>query len=395
MISLKPGSVLLTWLRRAAALVPLAAAVIAGCGGSVGVGGTGGYASGPVDGFGSVFVSGIEFDDASAAVFDDDGAPSSRAALKLGMGTEVDSGAIGGAADAPTATATTIRVVSEVVGLAHDIDAANGTLSVFGQAVKVDALTVFDLALPNGLSSVADGAALRVHGSLDAAAGAFTATRLEPAAAPLAAYRVRGLVKDLDTVARTFRIGAALFSYSGTQPLLAADAFVRVSAAATPVGGRWVVGSVAAGARALPDLDRARLRGPVTAYTSGTRFSVNGQPVDARDANFNGPPGAVVLGVSVVVDGAVQSGVLVARTVRLDDQGGAQGNFRLKGAIESIDTTTRTLVLKGMSVHYGANGVQFVGGTEAQLAANRSIEVRGLLRANGTQLDARRISFLD
>jgi hypothetical protein len=132
MISLKPGSVLLTWLRRAAALVPLAAAVIAGCGGSVGVGGTGGYASGPVDGFGSVFVSGIEFDDASAAVFDDDGALSSRAALKLGMGTEVESGAIGGAADAPTATATTIRVVSEVVGLARDIDAANGTLSVFG-----------------------------------------------------------------------------------------------------------------------------------------------------------------------------------------------------------------------------------------------------------------------
>lgn len=395
MISLNPGSALLPWLRMAAALVPLAAAVVAGCGGSVGVGGTGGYASGPIDGFGSVFVGGIEFDDTSAAVFDDDGVPSSRAALKLGMGTEVDSGAIGGTADAPTATATTIRVVSELVGPAHDIDAASGTLSVFGQAVKVDALTAFDAGWPNGLASVADGTALRVHGALDAAAGALTATRIEPAAAAPAAYKVRGLVKDLDAAARTFRIGAALFSYSGTQPLLADDAFVRVSAAATPVGGRWVVGSVSAGARALPDLERARLRGRVTAYTSDARFSVNGQQVDARDANFTGPPGAVVLGVSVVVDGAVQSGVLVARTVRLDDQGGAQGNFRLKGAIESIDTSTRTLVLKGLSVYYGANGVQYVGGTEAQLAAKRSIEVRGVLRANGTQLDARRISFLD
>jgi Domain of unknown function (DUF5666) len=384
-----------SWLRWGSAVLMFAAAVTAGCGGSVGVGGTGAYASGPVEGFGSIFVGGIEFDDATASVFDDDGAPSTRAALRLGMGTEVDSGAVGGTADAPTATATSIRMAAEVVGLAHAIDAANGTLTVFDQAVKVDALTVFDAALPNGLASVADGAALRVHGSLDAAAGVYKATRIEPAAAPLAAYKVRGTVKDLDTAARTFRIGAALFSYSGAQPLLAPDAFVRVSAATTQAAGRWVVVGVAAGARALPDLDQARLRGPVTAYTSQTSFSVNGQPVDARTANFTGPPGPVALGVSVVVDGAVQSGVLVARSVRLDNQGGVQGNFKLKGAIESIDPGTQTLVLKGLSVYYGSNGVQYSGGNAAQLAVNRSIEVRGVLRANGTQLDARRIDFLN
>lgn len=383
------------WLRWGSAVLMFAAAVTAGCGGSVGVGGTGAYASGPVEGFGSIFVSGIEFDDATASVFDDDGAPSTRSALRLGMGTEVDSGAVGGTADAPTATATSIRMVAEVVGLARAIDAANGTLTVFDQTVRVDALTVFDAALPNGLASVADGAALRVHGSLDAAAGVYMATRIELAAAPLMAYKVRGTVKDLDTAARTFRIGAALFSYTGTQPLLVPDAFVRVTASTTPVAGRWVVVGVVAGARTLPDIDQARLRGPVTAYTSGTRFSVNGQPVDARNANFTGPPGSVLLGVSVVVDGAVQSGVLVARSVRLDNQGGVQGNFKLKGAIESVDTGTQTLVLKGLSVYYGSNGVQYVGGSEALLATSRNIEVIGQLRANGTQLDARKISFLN
>lgn len=384
-----------SWLRWGSAVLMFAAAVTAGCGGSVGVGGTGAYASGPVEGFGSIFVGGIEFDDATASVFDDDGVPSTRAALRLGMGTEVDSGALGGTADAPTATATTIRVVAEVVGLAHAIDVAGGTLAVFEQAVKVDAQTAFDTALPNGLASVADGAALRVYGALDSSTGVYRATRIEPVSTPLAAYKVRGMVKDLDTAARTFRVGGALFSYSGTQPLLAPDAFVRVSAATTPVAGRWVVIAVAAGARALPDLDQARVRGPVTAYASGTSFSVNGQPVDARNANFTGPPGSVVLGVSVVVDGAVQSGVLVARTVRLDNQGGAQGNFVLKGAIESLDTVTKTLVLKGLSVYYGGNGVQYVGGSEALLVANRRIEVRGVLRANGTQLDAKRITFVN
>ena len=383
-----------SWLRWGSAALMFAAAVTAGCGGSVGVGGTGAYASGPVDGFGSIFVGGIEFDDTTASVIDDDGAPSTRAALRLGMGTEVDSGALGGTADAPTATATSIRMVAEVVGLAHAIDAANGTLTVFDQAVKVDDLTVFDAALPNGLASVADGAALRVHGALDAAVGVYKATRIEPAAA-LTAYKVRGTVKDLDTAMRTFRIGGALFSYSSAQPLLVPDAFVRVSADITPVAGRWVVANVAAGARVLPDLDQARLRGPVTAFTSETSFSVNGQPVDARNAIRTGPPGAVALGVSVVVDGAVQSGVLVARSVRLDNQGGAQGNFVLKGAIESVDAGSKTLVLKGLSVYFGGTGVQYVGGSEALLTVSRSIQVTGVLRANGTQLDARKISFLN
>ena len=48
------------------------------------------------------------------------------------------------------------------------------------------------------------------------------------AAAPLAAYKVRGTVKDLDTAARTFRIGGALFSYTGAQPLLAPEAGVKL-----------------------------------------------------------------------------------------------------------------------------------------------------------------------
>ena len=376
------------WLRWTAALVLLGAAVIAGCGGSVGVGGTGAYASGPVDGFGSIFVGGIEFDDASASVFDDEGAPSTRAALRLGMGTEIDSGAIGGTADAPTATATTIRVVAEVVGLAHDIDAANGTLTVFDQTVKVDALTVFDAALPNGLASVADGAALRVLRLARCGRGRLHATRIEPAAAPLAAYKVRGMVKDLDTTARSFRIGGALFSYAGTQPLLAADAFVRVRAATTPVGGRWVVNSVAAGARALPDLDRARLRGPVTAYTSGTSFSVNGQPVDARNASFTGPPGSVVLGVSVVVDGAVQSGVLVAADRAAGRPGRRAGQLPLKGAIESVDPATQDLVLGPERLLRQQRCAVRWAAPKASSPRPRPSRCAACYAANGTQLDA-------
>ncbi|MGE5115419.1 MAG: hypothetical protein ACM3N6_02890, partial [Betaproteobacteria bacterium] len=57
-----------------ALLVALAGAGLVSCGGGVGTGGTGSYGSGPVSGFGSIFVGDIEFDDSAAAIVDDDGA---------------------------------------------------------------------------------------------------------------------------------------------------------------------------------------------------------------------------------------------------------------------------------------------------------------------------------
>lgn len=382
-----------SWLRWISALTLLAAAAMSGCGGSVGVGGTGSYASGPIEGFGSIFVGGIEFDDASASVVDDEGRAGTRDALRLGMFAEVDSGEFGGSADAPTAVATRIRIVSELVGLAGDIDLVGGTLVVFGQTVQLTEITVFDTAFANGLASVADGTAVEVFGFYDAAANRFNATRIAPKHGTLAAFKVRGPVQDLNPDTKTFRIGEALFSYGGTQPLLADGAYLRVVAETLPVGGRWVVRSVSEGVRLLPDLDRVKLRGTITRYVSDMEFSVNGQPVDARTAEFIGRPGDLVLGRAVVVDGRSEAGVLVAEKVRLDDNGGAQGNFTLQGAIESADAAAQTFVLRGVTVFHGANGVQFEGGTAADLQPGRALTVRGALSASGTQLTARRVSF--
>ncbi len=380
-------------LRRGASLVLLAAAVAAGCGGSVGVGGTGSYSIAPIEGFGSIYVGGIRYDDSGASVIDEDGAPATREVLRLGMLVEVEGGAIGGTEAAPTAVANRIRTVSEIVGLASTIDPAAGTLKVFEQTVVVDAYTVFDAAFANGLVGVADGAALEVYGQYDAAATRFVATRIAPRSGALAAYRVRGPVQDLNTTAGTFRIGAALFSYSGHQPLLAEGAYLRVQAEMQPVGGRWAVRSLAAGVRALPDVDRVRLRGAITRYQSDTDFDLNGQRIDARDANFVGHPGDVALGKFVVVDGRVSAGVLVATKVRLDDHGGTQGNITLQGSIGELDTGAQTFALRGSTVFYGANGVHFENGSEGDLANGRAVMVRAVSTGHSAVLTARRISF--
>lgn len=380
------------WLRFSA-LVLAAAAAVAGCGGSVGVGGTGSYGSAPIEGFGSVYVGGIKYDDSNASVVDEDGAASSRSALRLGMTVEVEGGAIGGTEAAPTAVANRIRTVSEIIGLASAVDPVAGTLVVFDQTVVVDAFTVIDPVFVGGLAGVADGVAVEVFGAFDAAASRFLATRIAPRDGTLNAYKVRGPVSALDTAARTFRVGTALFSYDGTLPLLAEGAYLRVQAQTQPVAGRWPVRAIDAGVRALPDLDRVKLRGAITRYASDADFDLNGQRVDARTANFVGRPGDLALGKTVVVDGATAGGVLIASKVRLEERGGAQGSITLQGPIESLDTTARSFVLRGSTVDYSGNGVQFDGGSASDLANGRAVTVIGNPSAGGTRVAARRISF--
>jgi len=256
----------------------------------------------------------------------------------------------------------------------------------------VIATTVFDARLANGLPGVVIGSTLEVFGFFDAASSGFVATRIEPRSDPVALFKVRGPVQALDTTAMTFTIGAELFHYTVAPTALANGAFVRVQVETTPVAGRWEVRAFGDGVRRLPDLDRARLRGPITTFVSVTEFSVNGQPVDASAATL---PAGLALGARVEVEGAVVAGVLKATEVELDDDGGEQGDFELKGAIQSHDLLAQTFVLRDVTVFYGGADVQFDDGTLADIGVGVEVEVRGALSTDGQRLLATRIRFRD
>lgn len=374
-----------------AALLLAALAVIAGCGGGVGVGGTGAFASGPISGFGSIIVAGIEFDESSARIVDEDGTPVNRSVLRLGMFTEVESGPVGGSAAAPTAVATTVRYASQLLGPVASVDGAAGTLVVFGQTVKTSATTVFDESLAGGLASVAAGSIVEVYGYFDAASASTVATRIEPK--PGAAFfKLVGPVSALDASAHSFMIGGVGFSFSGSPAGLANGKVMRVRTGTAPTNGRWGVSRLDDGQRRVPDVERARLRGPITAFTSSRAFSVDGQVVDAASASFPNGEAGLALGVGVEVEGSVVAGLLRATSVHIDDDGGAEGDFELKGAIESVQTVASTFVLRGVTVFYGGNPPPvFEDSTAADLVAGARAEVRGRLTASGTRLLATRI----
>ena len=395
------------WLAwRAPICALMAAAAIGGCGGggiSAGVdtGGTGGemptYSYGPIDGFGSIIVNGVRFDDTLATVLDDDGATHSRSELKLGMVIAVDAGPIRtDASGVRTSTATKVQIGTEITGPVQAVDVAAGTLTVIGQTVSVDAQTVFD-GLPNGLAGVQAGQLVEIHAFVDATLNRDAATRVERKG-NLAAFKLRGRIANLNLIAKTFTIGAATVSFATVPaaqlPALSNGLLVRATLLAAQQGGIWVATKLRADVRNIADGTDAEIDGIVTDFVSLASFRIIDIADDASGSRVtfeNGTAAQIANGVHLEVAGEARGGVVVARKVAFERDDEAD-KFELSGAIESIDAGTHTFVLRGVTVSYD-DSTRFDGGTVAMLAVGARVEVSGKLSANGTQVLASRIEF--
>ncbi|MDP2006205.1 MAG: DUF5666 domain-containing protein [Rubrivivax sp.] len=371
-----------------------AVALVVGCGGGVGSGGTGSFASGPITGFGSVIVGGVRFDDSGAQVEDLDGLRRSRDDLRLGMTVEIDSSAVSAGAAGATATATRIRFESEISGLVGLVDLAGGSFTLLGQRVTVDAATVFDEAIAGGLAGLGVGQPVEVYAVFDAAQQRYRATRVEPAALALG-LRLRGPVLELNTAAQTLRVGGASYSYaaaSGVPAALAVGQFVRLRLEAelqpTP---RWVVRSFGTALQPLADADGVKVEGLITAYTSPSAFNVNGRAVDASGVV---PGGSLGVGVRVEVEGNLRNNVLRATrvVVKSDDDVIGRG-FELDGMISARNAGGTSFVLRGVTVNTTRSDLRYDDGSAADLLVGRRVEVRGVLSADRRSVDATRIRF--
>ena len=159
----------------------------------------GALAFGTVTAFGSVWVNGVEYDTATAAIRIDD-APGGTDDLRVGMVVRVDGSAL-------EHRATTVTVDGALKGRVEQVLDAQ-RLVVMGQTVEIDAQTRFE----NGAVPVR-GDWVEVHG-LVAGAGRIAAGYIERrtvAATP--PFAVKGLVGTHDPVARILTIGALVVSY--------------------------------------------------------------------------------------------------------------------------------------------------------------------------------------
>lgn len=367
---------------------------VGGCGG-VDSGGTGAVSQGAIAGLGSIFVNGVRFDDSNAVIRDDDETPLARSRLALGVMTRIDGSPTVQINGVRRATANTIHVTSDVVGPVTDANVPNSTLTVLGQTVLITPATVFESGIAGQLPTLV-GTTVEVHGRLDAANARYTATRIEARPNPVA-YKVRGLITAVDRARQTFMLGGLTIDYAGIPSAdlinVAVGKLVRARLQTTPQAGVWFALGVASAMVALPDRDRVEVEGRITSWVSSRAFSVEGIAVDASHARFEDGEARVVLGARVSVEGRSSGGVLIANEVEAeDDEDGNNSTFELHGAITALDTNARTFVVQGVTVDYSGT-VRFSGGTAADLAVGRSVEVHGTLSADGTGIRATEIGI--
>ena len=350
------------------------------------------YAAGPITGFGSVIINGVRFDDSAATISDDDGRTLAESEVHLGMQAEV-AGQRG--SDDTHCLAHAIHIHSALIGPVTAVDTTAGTLTVLGQTVTVDAQTAFDTALVSGLAGVTPGAVVQVHGQFDISSQSYLATRIELDAAATH-YKIRGTITALDATAKTLAIGPTAVDFSTTAGVptdLAVGKLVAIRLATTPVNGVWTATAIGDGQRLMHDHDEAHLRGVISAFTSVTQFSVDGNPVDASAAAFPDGQAGIVLGATVEVEGQLVDGVVVAKVVGVENEHRHDGSrVELHGTISALDATAQTFVVRGVTVSY-AGSVDFHHGSAAALANGLFVEVHGGFSADGTVVDATRIEL--
>ena len=127
-------------------------------------------------------------------------------------------------------------------------------------------------------------------------------------------------------------------------------------------------------------------------FTSATNFEISGLKVDAANASFPDGQTGVVLGARVEVHGTVTNGVLVATKVEIEERRAAPRELELRGTLGNLNATDKTFALRGVTVWFGGT-VVYRDGTEATLANDKRVEVKGVLSADRTRLEARRIEF--
>ncbi len=404
-------------------LAGLSAAVIAACGGGgVGAGGTGATASGTVNGFGSVVIGGVRYDDSGISVSGEDASDDSK--LRLGMSVDVafdDSSCTTAATPVCVAKAFEIRsdLAGEVTAATLDVQ-GNGTITVMGQTVAVTANTFIHRS--SGVSSalgLGSGQIVKVHARRAAAAAAtdWVATYIEIKAATDAGlgslsssfqYRLAG---TLSGTAPNYQIGGEPVNLGSLTVPTGTNPFVRVRitpAADRPTGG-WVVAEIKSQrSRALERRDRGRVevQGYVESATVGassTLLVINGvEVIVASTATFD--DGATYAGLAtetgvIEAKGTInEAGQLVATKVELSDE--AEREFyALASEIGSIDTVANTFVVTKrntdpITVSYGGVGVFEAPASEANLGLIK-LEIKGNLDRSTGNLIATRIKRED
>lgn len=166
--------------------------------------------NGIISGFGSIVVNGVHYSTDSTTISTDDNLKAAEQELAVGMMVQLE-GSIN--ADGKTGTAKSVKYSAQLEGPVTFIDLADNTLTVLGQIVAVDDLTVYERA---SLNTIKVGDVLEVSGYFKAP-GQFYASRVELETKQQSLLKMYGVVSELNTADQTFHLGNLVVSYNSAR----------------------------------------------------------------------------------------------------------------------------------------------------------------------------------
>ena len=376
----------------------LVLATLASCGGDgvVGSGGTGrgntGIAIGTVNGFGSVIVDGVSYDDLNARVVSET-APGVDTLSEVQLGDRVSITYAG------PGIASVVRIDTALSGPVATAF-SSGRFSMLGQTVVINAGSGLGPTTQFGggylqATDIVVGDPVDVNGVLVQQAGSWViaATRVDKLSAAPAYLRVSGLVGSLSASGpTTFALGGLTVDASSA----------AVLPAGTPLADGQAVTVLAAPADytvsgpGAPRLRAAQVRiaalqsGALDDYVSGSisrldaaamTFLLGAQPVSYAGATITPARASPANGRYVQVQGRVGSdGSLTASTVAIRDAE-TEDDSELRGNIVAFDSATNHLTVRGVLVDASTATLQ--GCPASGLANGLYVQITGSLGTAG------------
>lgn len=318
----------------------IAGVVLISCGGggnnlvanSGGIGGTG-VVYGPITGFGSIFVNGLEIEIANAAITSDD-SEVIETELKLGMVVKVE-GTFNTNNLTGTATAVTYKdnLEGPISSSSAGIDVTTKELVVLGQTVIIsDTTTNFENTT---FATIDVGNVIEVSGLVDDM-GAIRASHVEKKLDGFVDGRdeieVKGTIQNLDVTPGTFEINALVVDYLTTgaslpQGGLADGQYVEVKGMSFGSSDELIATEIeledeGLGDDSSHDGDYVEIEGFVSSVSSPAEFTVGAQPVQITSSTRyeGGTIANILAGIRVEVEGTLSSGVLVAQEISIEDE---------------------------------------------------------------------------
>ena len=350
-------------------LIALLVIGMAACGGGTqlaggGIGGTG-ISQGPITGFGSIFVNGVEFNTNNATIIKDGTSigPLStsdlKKYLKVGMVVTVN----GDIANSISGIANTVSYAKELQGPITAITPPNA-LTVLGQSVIVDNLTKIEIT---GVAS-ATITDLKLQDTVEVsgfptANGTLRATYIE-VKTPSADVELKGIVSAIS--GNVLTVGAQDVDISALTLAAAPIAGDYVEVKGILIGTTVEASSLEFKSLALDraNADKAELQGYVNSVTSATEFLVNGQVVQINSqTNFKGgTSGDIKPGQWLEVEGALINGVIIATNLTFEDNISLEGNVTaVSGNILTIENYTNISIEVNDTLTEGSTNPHAVG----------------------------------